>query len=110
MTTPIDQNRAERIGRSHPCERCLEYSFKKLVVRPSTPSHRSALGAVWTVTRICGMAPPRPGEVTAATAPRAETSYLGDLENISLANIDIIADPQKNLSVIMKDGVIYKDD
>jgi hypothetical protein len=55
LTAPIDQNRAERIARSHPCDRCLEYSFKKLVVRPSTPSHRSALGAEWTVTRICGV-------------------------------------------------------
>jgi hypothetical protein len=55
LPAPIDQNRAERIARSHPCDRCLEYTFKKLVVRPSPPSHHSALGSVWTATRICGV-------------------------------------------------------
>ena len=55
MTAPIDQTRAERIGRSHPCARCLEYSFKKLVVRPAAPSHQSEFGAVWIVIRACGV-------------------------------------------------------
>ena len=55
MSEPIDQARAERIARSHPCDRCLEYSFKKLVVRPSMPSQHSELGSVWTVKRICGV-------------------------------------------------------
>jgi hypothetical protein len=55
LPTPIDQARAERIARSHPCARCLEYSFKKFVVKPSAPSHRSEFGAVWTVTRVCGV-------------------------------------------------------
>ncbi|HZI30113.1 MAG TPA: hypothetical protein VFD64_18220 [Gemmatimonadaceae bacterium] len=55
MPAPIDHARAERIARSHPCSRCLEYTFKKLVVRPSVPSHTAELGAVWTVTRICGV-------------------------------------------------------
>lgn len=55
MTAPIDQARAERIGRSHPCARCLEYSFKKLVVRPAAAAHRAELGAAWIVTRSCGV-------------------------------------------------------
>ena len=55
MTVPIDHARAERIARSHPCVRCREYSFKKLVVRPAAPSHRTELGAVWTVNRVCGV-------------------------------------------------------
>ena len=55
MTAPIDQARAERIGRSHPCQRCLEYSFKKLVVKPAASSHQTELGAVWIVTRACGV-------------------------------------------------------
>ena len=55
MPAPIDQARAERIARSHPCQRCLEYSFKKLVVRPAAPAHQKELGAVWTVTRVCGV-------------------------------------------------------
>ena len=40
-----------------------------------------------------------------------ETGALADLllvEGNPLADIDLIADPQKNFSVIMKDGVIYK--
>jgi len=55
LTAPIDQTRAERIGRSHACDRCLEYSFKKLVVKPAAQSHRSELGAVWMVIRTCGV-------------------------------------------------------
>jgi hypothetical protein len=55
LPAPIDQARAERIARSHPCVRCLEYSFKKLVVRPSALSHTKELGVVWTVHRICGV-------------------------------------------------------
>lgn len=55
MTAPIDQARAERIGRSHPCDRCLEYSFKKFVVKPAAASHRTELGAVWIVIRSCGV-------------------------------------------------------
>ena len=40
-----------------------------------------------------------------------ETGALADLllvEGNPLADIDLIADPQKNFSIIMKDGVIYK--
>lgn len=55
MAAPIDQARAERIARSHACDRCLEYSFKKLVVKPAGANHRSALGAVWIITRTCGV-------------------------------------------------------
>ena len=55
MTTPIDHARAERIARAHRCDRCLEYSFKKLAVKPAAPSHQKELGAVWIVTRVCGV-------------------------------------------------------
>lgn len=54
MPVPIDRERAERIARSHACERCLEYSFKKLVVRPATPG-QAELGASWMVVRSCGV-------------------------------------------------------
>ena len=52
---PISLARAERIARSHPCENCGEYSFKKLKVKPAAESHRKALGEVWHVTKICGV-------------------------------------------------------
>lgn len=55
MGKGIDQTRAERIARSHACDRCLEYSFRKLVVKPAAPSHRKELSAVWVVNRICGV-------------------------------------------------------
>jgi hypothetical protein len=51
----IDQKRAEHIARSHACENCLEYSFKRLVVRPASDTHRRTLKAEWVVQRICGV-------------------------------------------------------
>lgn len=55
MARAIDRRRAERIARSHACGRCLEYSFKKLTVRPAAAAHRKELGAVWVVARVCGV-------------------------------------------------------
>lgn len=55
MARAIDQQRAERIARSHACDRCLEYSFRKLVVKPANAAHRKELSAAWVVTRICGV-------------------------------------------------------
>jgi hypothetical protein len=51
----ITKDRAERIARSHACTHCLEYSFKKLTVRPAPQSHRAELKAVWQVHRVCGV-------------------------------------------------------
>lgn len=55
MPRTIDQARAERIARAHACEQCLEYSFKKLVVRPATRAHARELKAAWLVSRVCGV-------------------------------------------------------
>ena len=55
MPKAITFERAERIARSHACERCLEYSFKKLVVKHASEAHKQALSAVWYVQRICGV-------------------------------------------------------
>lgn len=51
----ITQERAERIARSHACENCGEYSFKKMKVKKASESHRKALGEVWHVTKECGI-------------------------------------------------------
>ena len=51
----ITKDRAERIARSHACEHCLEYSFKKLVVKPAPASQRGELKTVWLVERVCGV-------------------------------------------------------
>ncbi|MEO7963732.1 MAG: hypothetical protein ABIT38_07475 [Gemmatimonadaceae bacterium] len=55
MPKAITIERAERIARSHACERCLEYSFKRLVVKPASAAHKQSLNAVWYVQRICGV-------------------------------------------------------
>ncbi len=55
MATPITRERAERIARAHACERCGEYSLKKLVVKPASASLRDELNAVWVATKICGV-------------------------------------------------------
>jgi hypothetical protein len=52
---PINRERAERIARAHACERCGEYSFKKLVVKPAPKALRDELGAVWVASKICGV-------------------------------------------------------
>ena len=51
----ITRERAERIARSHACENCGEYSFKKLVVKPASPSLQAELLAVWVATKTCGV-------------------------------------------------------
>jgi hypothetical protein len=52
---PITRERAERIARGHACERCREYTYKKLVVKPASASLVSELGAVWIATKTCGV-------------------------------------------------------
>jgi hypothetical protein len=51
----ITQERAARIARSLACEHCLEYSFKRLVVRPATAGYDVELKVSWLVDRVCGV-------------------------------------------------------
>ena len=51
----ISRERAERVARAHACNRCGEYSYKKLKVTPASESHREALGEVWHVVKTCGV-------------------------------------------------------
>lgn len=55
MTQVISRERAERIARSHACERCGEYSFKKFALRPAPESQREALNVVWIAKKTCGV-------------------------------------------------------
>ena len=55
MPKVITRERAERIARSHACENCLEYSFKRLTVKPATAEQTKELQAVWQVRRVCGV-------------------------------------------------------
>jgi imidazolonepropionase-like amidohydrolase len=56
--------------------------------------------------KLCGPRDPYPGEIGIV-----KEGALADLilENGNpLENLDLVADPDKNFVVIMKDGVIYK--
>jgi len=55
VTSVITRERAEFIARSHACDRCGEYSFKRLLVKPASASTREALGEVWHVEKVCGV-------------------------------------------------------
>jgi transcription elongation factor Elf1 len=51
----ISRERAERIARSHACEHCQEYSYKKVSVKPASASHRKTFKEVWHVVAVCGV-------------------------------------------------------
>jgi transcription elongation factor Elf1 len=51
----ITRERAERIARSHPCEQCGEYSYKKWSVKPSSASHRAEFNEAWHAILVCGV-------------------------------------------------------
>jgi transcription elongation factor Elf1 len=51
----ITQERAERIAKAHACENCGEYSYKKLVVKPTTKAGRTELKEAWHAVKICGV-------------------------------------------------------
>jgi hypothetical protein len=51
----ISQDRATRIARAHACERCGEYTYKKLVVKPATDENRTELGESWHAFKTCGV-------------------------------------------------------
>jgi transcription elongation factor Elf1 len=51
----ITRDRAERIAKAHACERCGEYSYKKLVVKPASPEHREEFDEAWHAMKVCGV-------------------------------------------------------
>jgi hypothetical protein len=51
----ITRERAERIARSHACENCQEYSYKRLKVTPATAAQRTHLNEAWHVVAVCGV-------------------------------------------------------
>ena len=54
-SVPVNQQRAERIAKSHPCAGCGEYSFKSVKVKPASERQRDELGVLWQVVRVCGV-------------------------------------------------------
>jgi hypothetical protein len=51
----ITKERADRIARSHACEVCGEYNYKKRAVKPADAEMRKNLGVSWLVTKTCGV-------------------------------------------------------
>jgi transcription elongation factor Elf1 len=51
----ITRERAERIAKSHACEHCGEYSYKKLSVKPAVPAIVKELNVVWQAVKVCGV-------------------------------------------------------
>ena len=49
----ITRERAERIARAHACERCGEYSYKKVSVKPVAAN--AELGESWHALLVCGV-------------------------------------------------------
>ena len=57
---------------------------------------------------LCGYINPYPGKLGVV-----EVGAFADLLLVNgnpLENIDLVADPSKNFKLIMKDGIIYKND
>ena len=51
----ITRERAERIAKAHACERCGEYTYKKMSVKPAAEGPREALKVAWVATKVCGV-------------------------------------------------------
>jgi transcription elongation factor Elf1 len=51
----ITKERAERIARSHACEVCGEYNYKKLAVKPASEDLRKSLNVSWLANKTCGV-------------------------------------------------------
>ena len=51
----ITRERAERIAKAHACERCGEYSYKKVTVTPASKAQQQELKVTWQALKICGV-------------------------------------------------------
>jgi len=51
----ITRERAERIAKAHACERCGEYSYKRVTVTAASKSQQDSLKVVWQAMKVCGV-------------------------------------------------------
>jgi hypothetical protein len=51
----ISRERAERIAKAHACDRCGEYSYKHVRIKPATKRLEESLGVVWSSEQVCGV-------------------------------------------------------
>lgn len=53
--TKITRERAERIAKAHACNKCGEYSYKRVTVKPAAKNLEEELGVVWSTQQTCGV-------------------------------------------------------
>jgi len=70
----ISRERAERIARAHACRGCLEYSYRKVALKPSTEALQEALGVDWIATLLCGVCG---AEQELGIDPEGDVVYVG---------------------------------
>jgi hypothetical protein len=51
----ITRERAERIAKAHACERCGEYSYKRVVITPASKAQQESLRVIWQAVKVCGV-------------------------------------------------------
>lgn len=51
----ITRERAERIAKAHACEKCGEYSYKRVSVKPANKRLQESLGIAWSAVKVCGV-------------------------------------------------------
>lgn len=51
----ITLQRAEMIAKSHACDNCGEYSYKRVSVKPASKDQQEALGVSWLAQKVCGV-------------------------------------------------------
>lgn len=51
----IGKDRVERIAKAHACERCGEYSYKRVKVKPATRAQEDEQGIAWLAEKVCGV-------------------------------------------------------
>jgi len=51
----IDKERATRIAKAHACDRCGEYTYKRVAVKAATKQQKEQLGITWSAEKVCGV-------------------------------------------------------
>lgn len=53
MKKAITEARAERIAKAHACEKCGEYTYKRVSVKPAPKGRQEDVA--WIVEKVCGV-------------------------------------------------------
>ena len=53
MKKPVTEERVERIAKAHACEKCGEYSYKRVSVKKAPKDRQEDV--VWIAEKVCGV-------------------------------------------------------